>query len=107
MRELLNRLASFFKRADRDRDLDAELQAHIAFATDENIRAGMKPDEARRQAMLRFGGLESAKELHRDARSLPFLECLLQDLRYSFRAMVREPGFTLFAGFDRWPGNRR
>lgn len=97
MREFLNRLASFFRRADRERDLDAELEAHFAFAVEEKIRAGFSPVEARRQAVLRFGGLELAKELHRDARSLPFLECLLQDLRYSFRAMRREPGFTLFA----------
>ena len=97
MREYLNRLASFFKGADHDRELETEFDSHIAFAIDENIRAGMTPAEARRQAMLRFGGLESAKELHRDSRSLPFLECLIQDLRYSFRAMRREPGFTLFA----------
>ena len=97
MHEFWNRLAAFFGRGGRDRDLDAELEEHIALATDDNLLAGMTPAEARRQAILRFGGLESAKELHRDTRSLPFLEYLLQDLRYSFRAMRREPGFTLFA----------
>jgi predicted permease len=97
MREFLNRLGSFFQNRQRDRELDAEMESHFAFAIDENVRQGMEPEEARRQAMIRFGGIAAAKEIQRDARSLPFLECLVQDLRYSWRTMRREPGFTLFA----------
>ncbi|MFL6463062.1 MAG: ADOP family duplicated permease [Bryobacteraceae bacterium] len=97
MREFLNRLASFFQRTRQDRELDAELQSHLAFAIDEQIARGLSPEEARRQAMIRFGGWETAKEIHRETRSLPFLECLLQDLHYALRAMRREPGFTAFA----------
>jgi len=97
MREFFNRLASFFRGKQRDGELADELESHLALAIEENIRSGMTPDEARRQAMIRFGGLESAKEGQRDARSLPVLERLAQDLRYAWRAMRREPGFALFA----------
>ena len=97
MRELFHRFASFFRQSRDDRELDAEVESHIAFATDEYTRGGMTPEEARRQAMIRFGGREAAKELQRDVRSLPWLECLAQDLRYALRTMKREPGFTAFA----------
>ena len=97
MREFVKRVASFFTKSGHERDLEAEIQAHLAFAIDENIAAGMTPEEARRQALIRFGGLEAAKELHRQTRSLPFLEYLSQDLRYAFRMMRRDPAFTVFA----------
>ena len=87
MRELFHRFASFFRQSTDDRELDAEVESHIAFAIDEYTRGGMTPEEARRQAMIRFGGREAAKELQRDARSLPWLECLAQDLRYALRTM--------------------
>ncbi len=97
MREFVGRLWAFFKSSDHERDLDAEMKAHLAFAFEENIAAGMAPEEARRRAMIRFGGVEAAKELHRETRSLPFLEYLAQDLRYALRMMGRDRAFTLFA----------
>ncbi|MFZ0589332.1 MAG: ABC transporter permease [Bryobacteraceae bacterium] len=97
MRELLNKLASFFQKWQRDGELNAEMESHLALAIEENIRAGMEPAEARRQALIRFGGWEAAKEEQREARSLPFLERVVQDVRYSARTMRRETGFTLFA----------
>ena len=97
MRELMRRLASFFTKDRWEKDYSDEFESHLALAIDENISLGMTPEEARRRALIRFGGRESAKESHREARSLPFLEMLSQDLRYASRAMRRDIGFTVFA----------
>jgi predicted permease len=96
-REAAARVRAFFCKRPLDSDLDAELASHIAMATDDNIRSGMTPGEARRQAMLKFGGTEPAKELHRDARGLPWLDTVTQDLRYAFRTLRKDAAFTTFA----------
>ena len=97
LRQSFHRLRTFFRRAQLDRDLDAEISSHLQLAIEENLQRGLLPAEARRQALLRFGGRQQAMEQHRDARSLPFFETLLQDLCFAFRMFRKTPGFTVVA----------
>ena len=97
MRELLARLLAAFHRSRREQDLDAEIAAHLKLAIDDLVSRGADPREARRLALAKFGGVEAAREEHRDARGLPWADRLAQDLRYALRTMRREPAFTAFA----------
>jgi predicted permease len=97
LREAIERVRSFFQKPQRDSDLDAEMAAHLEFAVEENIQRGLSADEARRQALIRFGGVPQAKEQQREARGLPWLEVLMQDIRFTFRTLGRDRGFTVIA----------
>lgn len=97
LRALAHRVSSLFGRARRDRELADEFESHIAFATEERTRRGLDPAEARRQAILAFGGVERAKEAYRDRRGVPFIESMLQDLRFALRSARRAPLFCLLA----------
>jgi predicted permease len=77
--------------------LRAEIEGHLALQTAENIRVGLSPSEARRQAALKFGGVESMKEIYREQRGLPSLERLIQDTRYALRRLRMAPAFTVAA----------
>ncbi len=96
-RTFVSRVWAFFHKKPLDLDLDAEVSAHIELAKEENMRQGMTEDEARRRALVRFGGIAQAKELHRQTRGLPFLDVLGQDLKFTLRTLGREPGFTAVA----------
>jgi hypothetical protein len=97
LREAVNRIRSFFMKPTRDADLDAEIAAHLDLAIEENLQRGMPPAEARRLALIQFGGVEVAKEKQRASRGLPGLDILLQDLRYTLRTLGRDRGFTAVA----------
>ena len=95
LRRFLRRLTSWATtRRDEDR-LRVEIEEHLALQTAENIRGGLPPAEARRQARLRFGGVEATKETYRESRGLPSLERLIQDTRYALRRLRMAPAFTI------------
>ncbi|HEX8141026.1 MAG TPA: ABC transporter permease [Pyrinomonadaceae bacterium] len=97
LRALAVRLSGLFSREKRDRELARELESHIEMHTEDNLRAGLSPQEARRQAIIKLGGVEPTKERYRRQRGLPLIETILQDLRYGLRRLTRSPGFTTVA----------
>ncbi len=97
VRALWMRLRGMFGAGRAETDFDAELQSHLVIATDEGVRSGLTAEEARRQALIRLGGAEQARQAYRDRATLPPLESVLQDVRFALRQMRKAPGFTLTA----------
>ena len=97
LKRLLIRFRSSFSHARQDQELDAEIAAHLDFAIEENLKRGLSPEAARREALIRFGGTEQAKAKQHEARGFPGLDILWLDLRYTFRTMRRDPVFTYVA----------
>jgi predicted permease len=91
LRGWLRRVAGVFASGRFERDLAAELNSHLQLHIDDNVRAGMTPDEARRQAVLGLGGIEVTKERYRDQLGIPFVDAWRQDLRYAFRVLGKRP----------------
>ncbi|SEB59615.1 ABC transporter permease [Terriglobus roseus] len=96
-RLLLARLLAFFQKARLDAELEGEIAVHLDMAIEDNLRLGLSPQEARRQALIRFGGTQQIREEHRGVRGLPWLDVLLQDLRYGFRTLRRDTSFSIIA----------
>jgi predicted permease len=80
-----------------DRDIDREIASHLAEATEEYVRQGLSPEEARRAAQRHFGGVTQTREVYREVRSFTWLEDLRRDLRHALRTLRRAPAFTAVA----------
>jgi predicted permease len=96
-RTIVQRVAALFRRRRLERDLDQELRSHLEMSIALNLRNGMSPADARREALRSFGGVEQTKELYREQRELPMIETTFQDLRFGLRMLRRSPGFSILA----------
>jgi predicted permease len=97
LRRFFIRLLNFATARSAGQRLQDEIAEHLAFQVEENMRTGMSPAEARRQAALKFGAAQVIHEQHHAEHSIPFLENLLFDLRYGVRMLLRSPGFSFIA----------
>ena len=92
-----SRLRALFTSRAMDRDFQQELDSHLIMMAEDNVRLGMSPEQARRAALIRMGRPASLEERHRIVRGLPSLEAVLQDLRFAFRLIAKEPWFSAAA----------
>jgi macrolide transport system ATP-binding/permease protein len=97
LRASLIRLKGLFAKDAREHELADELESHLQLHVDDNIRAGMSPQEARRVAVMKLGGLDQTKEAYRDRATIPFLESVIHDLRFTFRQLRKHPAFSITA----------
>lgn len=93
---MLRKLRALWMRARRGQEeIDAEIESHLTMHTEDGVRAGLEPDEARRQALVRLGGAEQTRQAWRERHTLPWVESLLRDVRYALRGFGRNPIFAI------------
>ena len=97
LRGLLTRLRAIVRGRTADRELDEEIRVHLEMEMEKNVGAGMRPDEARRQALAVFGGRDAAMEAHRDVRGGRWVEDFVADTRYALRTLRQNKTLTLAA----------
>jgi predicted permease len=97
LRVLWSRLGGVFRGQRSDDEFAAELESHLQMHIDDNLRAGMSPEQARRHALIALGGMEQTKQAYRERRTLLSLEALVRDLHYGWRQLWKSPPFTLTA----------
>jgi predicted permease len=97
LRALLLRAAGLFNKRRHEQEISDEFESHLQMHSEDNLRAGMTREEARREALIKLGGLDQAKETYRERWSLPMLETLLQDFSFGWRMLRKNPGFTVVA----------
>ena len=97
LRAWLLRLWGLPQQKRQDQEFAEEIEAHLQMHIDDNLRAGMDPERARREALLKLGGIEMTTQSYREGNTLPFVETLWQDLRYTFRQLRKNPAFAVTA----------
>ena len=97
LRAWMLRVKGMLDQGRRDRQFAEEIEAHVAMQVEENMRAGMSAEEARREAIVKHGGVEQAKQTYRERNTLPVLERLVQDLRFAVRQLSKNMGFAATA----------
>src|SRR5215510_167425 len=100
LRVFIHRLCGLFLKRKLEQELEDEIRSHLDMQIEDNLRLGMSPDEARYEALRKFGGVEQVKENYRDRYSLSVVDSTLQDLRYALRILWKDKGFTSISVFS-------